>query len=207
MLVAAYGREHPLIVGELWIGDPSYWTITGIGVTWGRTNVDEPMVRIYGGTHWVLSDSTLFGSHSTSDLQVDDGPRNDLGSWAVVGNCIHDTARTHGDNQDNNVYVDDMAASSDPSGVIEHNIIYNAPNGRGIKLGPGGSTGGPRNVVVRFNTIYNSVQNISVSRQSANVHLADNILVGARTRTSRRSSCRAPTTSPTTTSPPARRAS
>jgi hypothetical protein len=177
--VAAFGHEHPLIVGELWIGEPSYWTISGISVTWGPGDPDEPMARIYGGTGWILRGSTLFSSHSTSALQIDDGPLNDLGSWTVTGNCIHDTFRHHGDNQDNNVYVEDMTGSPHPSGIIEHNIIYNAPNGRGIKLGPGGSVGGPRSVVVRYNTIYNSEQNISVSRQSADVSISNNILMRA----------------------------
>ena len=94
-LVAAPGRKHarvrvsnfpgerPVLRGQLWIGDPSYWTIRGLSVEWAAGNPDEPLVRIYGGTGWRLTRSEIWGSHSTSGLQVDDGPRNNLGRWLV----------------------------------------------------------------------------------------------------------------------------
>ena len=96
--------------------------------------------------HWCASSaaraggsqgSEIWGAHSTSGLQIDDGPRNNLGRWVVNRNCIHDTFATNGPNQDHNVYVADMSASPSPHGVIAHNILFNAENGRGIKLGPG----------------------------------------------------------------------
>ena len=64
-----------------------------------------------------------------------------------------------------------MSASPNPRGVISSNMLFNAVNGRGIKLGPGGDTGGACNVTVRFNTIYNSSQNIGVSRDSSGVRI------------------------------------
>ena len=82
--------------GQLWIGDPSYWTIRGLDVAWAAGNPNEPLVRIYGGTGWRLTRSEIWGAHSTSGLQIDDGPRNNLGRWLVKGNCIHDTFATNG---------------------------------------------------------------------------------------------------------------
>jgi hypothetical protein len=111
---------------------------------------------------------------------VDDGPRNNLGRWLVKGNCIHDTFPTDGLNQDHNVYVGDMSGSPSPRGVISRNILFNAENGRGIKLGPGGQAGGAVDVAVRFNTIYNSSQNVSLSRDTTGVVLERNIMVKAR---------------------------
>jgi lipopolysaccharide exporter len=178
--VRNYPGERPVLQGQLWLGDPSYWTIRGLNVRWGTGNPDEPLVRIYGGTGWRLTDSEIWGSRSTSGLQVDDGPRNNLGRWLVKDNCIHDTFPTDGLNQDHNLYVGDMSASPDPRGVIAHNILFNAENGRGIKLGPGGRAGGAVGVVVRFNTIYNSSQNVSLSRDTTRVTLDRNILVKAR---------------------------
>jgi hypothetical protein len=64
--------------------------------------------------------------------------------------------------------------------VIARNILFNAENGRGVKLGPGGTTGGAVNVRVRFNTIYNSSQNVSLSRDTSRVSVERNILVKAR---------------------------
>jgi hypothetical protein len=179
VLVSNFPGERPVVNGQLWIGNPSYWTIRGINVTWAEGNPDEPMARIYGGTGWTLTQAEIWGAHSTSGLHIDDGPRNDLGSWAVVGNCIHDTYPTNGQHQDHNIYVDDMSASPDPRGVIARNLIFNAVNGRGIKLGPGGATGGAFNVSVRYNTIYNSAQNVGVSRDSAGVVISRNILAKA----------------------------
>jgi O-antigen/teichoic acid export membrane protein len=178
--VTNYPGERPLLRGQLWIGNPSYWTIRGLDVTWADDNPDEPLVRIYGGTGWRLTRAEIWGSRSTSGLQVDDGPRDNLGRWVVKGNCIHDTHATDGVNQDHNVYVADMSASPRPDGLISRNILFNAENGRGIKLGPGGTTGGAVNVDVRFNTIYNSSQNVSLSRDTSQVTIERNILVKAR---------------------------
>jgi lipopolysaccharide exporter len=178
--VRNYPGERPVLHGQLWLGDPSYWTIRGLNVRWGAGNPDEPLVRMYGGTGWRLTGSEIWGSRSTSGLQVDDGPRNNLGRWLVRGNCIHDTLPTDGLNQDHNLYVGDMTASPSPRGVISRNILFNAENGRGIKLGPGGQAGGAVNVAVRFNTIYNSSQNVSLSRDTSGVVLERNILVKAR---------------------------
>jgi hypothetical protein len=180
IVVRAYGNELPFIVGQLWLGEASYWTISGINVAWSATDPDEPMVRMFGGTNWEYRDSILVGAHSTSDLHIDDGPRNDLGAWAVVDNCIADTVPTNGPNQDHNVYVDDMGQSPNPRGLIAHNIIFGAPNGRGIKLGPGGTSGGPRNVLVRDNTIASDIDNISISQGTSNIVITQNLLVGAR---------------------------
>jgi Protein of unknown function (DUF1565) len=179
VLVTNSPGERPVVSGQLWIGNPSYWTIGGINVTWATGNPDEPMARIYGGTDWTLTGAEIWGAHSTSGLHVDDGPRDNLGRWAVIGNCIHDTYPTNGEHQDHNIYVDDISASPNPSGVIERNLIFNAINGRGIKLGPGGVTGGAINVSVRYNTIYNSAQNVGVSRDSAGVVIYRNILAKA----------------------------
>jgi hypothetical protein len=179
IVVEAYPGERPVVVGQLWLGDASYWTVDGINVTWAADNPTEPMVRMYGGTDWVLSDAEIWGAHATSALHVDDGPRNDLGRWTVTGNCIHDTYPTTGTNQDHNVYVDDMSSSPDPRGLIEHNILFNAPNGRGIKLGPGGTQGGARNVVIRDNTVFKQMANISLSQATSGITITRNVLVGA----------------------------
>lgn len=178
--VSNFPGERPVVRGQLWIGNPSYWTIRGLSVAWADDNPNEPLVRIFGGTGWRLTHSEIRGAHSTSGLQIDDGPRNNLGRWAVRHNCIHDTYPTNGVNQDHNLYAADMSASPSPHGIISRNILFNAENGRGIKLGPGGTTGGANNVEVRFNTIYNSSQNISLSRDTSGVLIERNVLVRAR---------------------------
>jgi hypothetical protein len=179
VLVSSFARERPVVKGQLWIGNPSYWTIRGINVNWAEGNPDEPMARVYGGTGWRFTGAEIWGARSTSGLHVDDGPLNNLGSWTVKGNCIHDTHPTHGQNQDHNLYVDDMSSSPNPRGVVARNLMFNAVNGRGIKLGPGDSSGGAFDVSVRYNTIVNSAQNVGVSRDSSGVRIYRNILVKA----------------------------
>ena len=180
VLVRNFPGERPVVEGQLWIGNPSYWTIRGINVTWAAGNPDEPMARVYGGTHWKLTRAEIWGAHSTSGLHIDDGPRSNLGSWAVTRNCIHDTYPTNGLNQDHNIYVDDMSSSPSPRGLIARNLLFDAVNGRGVKLGPGDETGGAMNVTVRNNTIYNSAQNVGVSRDSSGVRVLRNVLVRAK---------------------------
>ena len=177
--VRNFPGEQPVLRGQLWIGNPSYWTIRGVDVAWAADNPNEPLVRIFGGTGWRLTRAEIWGARSTSGLQIDDGPRNNLGRWAVSSNCIHDTLPTNGVNQDHNIYVADMSASPRPQGIISRNILFNAENGRGIKLGPGGATGGAVNVAARFNTIYNSSQNVSLSRDTSRVLIERNLLVKA----------------------------
>lgn len=174
--VSAYKDERPLVVGLLWLAEPSYWTVKGIDVTWSPANSpDEPMVRFYGGTGWVLSGAELSNARSVAALMIDDGPNENLGAFVVRNNCIHDTLPANGENQDHNIYVDDFGSSPEPRGIIERNLLFNAPNGNNIKLG-GGNGGGPRNVEVRFNSMFGGNRNVSVSIEASNISIHHNLL-------------------------------
>jgi len=72
VLVRNFARERPVVKGQLWIGNPSYWTIRGINVRWAEGNPDEPMARVYGGTGWRFTGAEIWGAHSTSGLHIDD---------------------------------------------------------------------------------------------------------------------------------------
>jgi hypothetical protein len=177
ILFTHFPGERPVIEGQLWLAYPSYWTIDGINVTWAKTNPPEHMVQLYGGTGWVLEHAEIWGQGagtpiSKSGLLIGDGDRNDLGSFTVRDNCIHDN--------ETNVYVDDSLQSPAPRGDIERNLIFDAYDGRGIKLGPPGGSGGPKNVVVRYNTIRGGLENISLSRDATGNVITRNILDGAK---------------------------
>jgi hypothetical protein len=176
ILVRNYPNERPVIRGQFWLAYPSYWTVDGINVTWASSNPQEHMVQLYGGTGWVLQNSEIWGQGagtpiSKSGLLIGDGRHNNLGTFTVRNNCIHDN--------ETNVYVDDTLQSPDPHGYIERNIIYNAYDGRGVKLGPPGEAGGPKHVVVQYNTIYRSYQNVSLSRGATDNVVTHNLLGGA----------------------------
>jgi hypothetical protein len=179
ILVTNLPGQRPVIQGELWVAYPSYWTFSGINVTWGPSNPDEHMVNIYGGTGWVLENSEIWGAHSYADLLIGDGRRNNLGSFVVRDNCIHDTYPTNGVNEDHNIYVDDTVHSPNVHGTIERNLIFDAPNGRGIKLGPPGTSGGATHITVRYNTIWGAYQDVSLSRDASHNRIYGNILANA----------------------------
>jgi hypothetical protein len=54
--------------------------------------------------------------------------------------------------------------------VIERSLFVNSVNGRGIKLGPPSGSGGPSNIIIRYNTFYNNTgpSNIQLSYGSKN---------------------------------------
>jgi hypothetical protein len=181
VVVSNYEGERPVVKGQLWLIGPRYLTIRGIDVTRaGRTR--NNLARVSGGTHWVWEDSEIWNARAQAGLLIDDGANDDrpLGRFTVRRNCIHDTRPNAGPNQDHNVYVSDFNGSPHADGLIERNIMRGAPNGRGIKFGPGDDVGGPHHVLARYNTIYHSAQNIGVSSDAHDITLERNLLVGAR---------------------------
>lgn len=180
VLVSNFARERPVVKGQLWFLKPSYWTIRGINVTRLGTATNN-LARVSGGTGWIWEDSEIWDSHAQAGLLIDDGANDNrpIGKFTVRNNCIHDTVPNAGPNQDHNIYVSDFNGSPNPNGLIERNILRGATNGRGIKFGPGNDVGGPHHVLARYNTIYNSAQNIGVSSASHDITLERNLLIRA----------------------------
>jgi hypothetical protein len=174
--VAAYPGERPVLVGLLWMTNADYWTIDGLNVTWSSSNGSgDHMVKFSGGTGWILRNAELWNAHSYAALLISDAagaPSN----WTVAGNCIHDTIASNGTKQDHDIYVNTGLSAG--SGLITRNLIYNATNGRNIKLG-GSSTAageGAANVTISYNTLYNAVESISLSGGTRNTLITRNIL-------------------------------
>ncbi len=176
VVVKAQPGERPVLQGLLWLNGASYWTIDGLNVTWGSGNSSgDHMVKMTGGTGWVLQNSELWGARSYAALFVGGEPSN----WYVVNNCIHDTAPSNSTNQDHNIYVNSGLGAG--PGYIERNLLFNAPNGRNIKLGGSGtsSSEGSANVTIRSNTLYGSSQSISMSGGTRNTLIEWNLIVRA----------------------------
>lgn len=173
--VRNYPGERPVIEGLLWLRSASYWTFDGINVTWGSTNTaSEHMVKFTNGVGWTFVNGEIWGAHSFAGLLVTGSVANEPGNWRIADSCIHDTYPSNMTNQDHNVYLDTGVAAG--SGIFERNIVFNAPNGRNVKLGPGGSTGGTVNSTIRNNTFYNAAQPISPSYASNHNRFEGNIL-------------------------------
>src|SRR5262249_24216021 len=126
-VVAAPG-ERPVLRGLLWLNNASYWTLSGINVTWSAADgPTDHMVKMVDGVGWVYRDAEIWGAHSFAALLVAGSPSN----WAVVDNYIHDTYATNGLNQDHLIYCN----CGSGGGVIERNLLVDSPNGKAVKLG------------------------------------------------------------------------
>jgi hypothetical protein len=170
--VVAAPDARPVIEGVLWLRNPSYWRFDGLDVTWDRRSDDEDhMVKLLGGEGWEFSGAELSEARSYAALLVAESPKD----WAVRGNCIHDTYPTNRANQDQLIYVNSGLDATE--GVIEHNLLFNASNGTGIKLGgPREDSGGAADIRVRYNTIVGAAQSIMISWRSQDIVVERNLL-------------------------------
>ena len=176
--------ERPVVEGRLNIfkGGAHYWTFDGINVTWdpdtGQPN--EAMIRMVDGVGWEIRNAEIWGNRSNSAIRVfaeTDGLARD---WAITRNCIHDTYPTNSFNNDHNIYVgaDSKAGIAPGRGTISENLIFGAPNGANIKLGPGESSlPGTKGVVVSNNIMASAMQNVVIAWDSHDNTVEDNILV------------------------------
>jgi hypothetical protein len=170
--VAAYPGERPVVQGLLWLTNPSYWILDGLNVTWNPANgPSQHMMKMTGGTGWVVEHAEIWGARSFAGLLVAGTPMN----WRVAENCIHDTYPSNGTNQDHLVYANSGLTGT--GGVIERNLMFNATNGEAVKLaGPSSTSGGASNVTVRYNTIDNTSQDMLVAWQAHDNAIRDNLL-------------------------------
>ena len=167
IIVASYPGEHPVIQGLFWLTHPDHWKIAGLNVTWTSSigQSSDHMVKLIDGVGWTLRYGELSGARSYAALLVAGDIAHEPADWTVTGNCIHDTYPTNGPNQDQLIYVN--TGLSPGPGSITHNLLFNATNGMGVKLGgPTASSGGAAYVTVANNTIYNTAQSLMVSWQS-----------------------------------------
>jgi hypothetical protein len=178
--VAAYPGERPIIVGLLWLTRPSYWTFDGINVTWSTSNSSTShMVKMTNGVGWSYENSELWGARSFAAMLVYGSVAGEPANWTLRGNCVHDTYASNSGNQDHNLYIN--TGTSAGAGLIERNILFNAPNGQNVKLGYGRSTpqpgDGTSNVTVRYNTMYGARKSLLVSDESHHNTIERNIIV------------------------------
>jgi hypothetical protein len=180
--VAAYPGERPVLVGLLSLTRPSYWTLDGINVTWADGNPSTThMVKMTDGVGWVFQNAELWGARSYAALLVYGSTEGEPAGWALRGNCVHDTYASNDGSQDQNLYIN-TGVSAGP-GLVERNVIFNAPNGMNVKLGYGRGTpqpgDGTARVTVRFNTMYGALKNLMVTDESHDNVIEHNIIVAS----------------------------
>jgi hypothetical protein len=179
--VEAYPGEHPLVAGLLWLDRPSYWTIDGLDVTWHTGDTEnEHMVKVTNGVGWRLTNMVIWGAHSYADLLVAGTTTGRPANWRVDHDCIHTTYPTHPGIEDHNVYVNTGVTAG--RGEIDHDVVFDAPNGENIKIGGASTTGGSANVLVADNTLFNAAQPILVAGRSHGITITGNLVDGALRR-------------------------
>lgn len=175
--VEAHPGERPVVVGLVRLEVADHWNLEGINVTGdGRPyGSGEYLVKMRGGVGWTYADAEIWNARSYAAFRVESSAKGALGDWRIVGNCIHDTWPTNGTNEDHNIYVDTGPGSG--RGIVARNLVFDAPNGANIKLGPGADpTSATGNVVVTYNTLWNGVQNVLANGRSHHLRVERNIL-------------------------------
>jgi len=169
--------ERPVIQGLLWLSRPSYWTLDGINVTWDDASgsAGEHMVKMTNGVGWTIRNGEFWGARSFAAVYIASTLDGEPSNWRVAFNSIHDTHPSNEVNQDHLIYCN--SGVSGKGGVIERNLLWNAPNGEGVKLGGSSATsGGAANVTVKFNTIWNTRMAIICYGLSADNLIERNLL-------------------------------
>ena len=183
---AADQGNRPLIRGEIKLWGPSYWVLDGLRVQ--SVDAGRDALYIGGGTGWVVRNSEFFGASSTGaysnvtisgDIYGTGAPR----AFTFTGNCVRDAGQTTRKGTDHNIYVS-YAGASGSGGVISKNVIFNHPNGAGIKLGNGGVPGarGPWGVKVVYNTIAQGGRQVLLHGDVRNNTIARNIFATSTQR-------------------------
>jgi hypothetical protein len=178
IVVRNYQSEYVLLKGHLKLEGGDYWTIDGINVTYdpslGRT---ESLVKFDGGVGWQFLNAEVWGTRGVSNLMIVGSTANGVPrEYRVAGNCIHDNLAV-GDPfmNDHNIYLQ-PGYNSGP-GLIERNLIFNAPNGANIKAAGGNpSQSGAANVDIRFNTMANAGAGVIVGYASHDLEMVGNLV-------------------------------
>lgn len=179
IVVSAYPGERPVVRGLVWLKRPSYWTVDGLDVTWDEALPDAPphMVKITGGVGWSWRNSQIWGAVGAANLLVTGWEDDEPASWSLLGNCVHGLRSTDGGNRGSNVTIGDMGDDAGP-GTVERNVIFDNPTGRNLTLGyrNGRDVRGPSGVLVRFNTLYDSLTSVRLAGDTTDVRIERNIL-------------------------------
>lgn len=154
IVVKAAAGENPVIQGLLWLSRPSHWTLDGIDVTWRHGNPDSAhMVKMTDGSGWTIKNAELSEARSYAALLVAGEPSG----WSVRDSCVHDTRTANSTNQDHLIYVN--TGSGGGPGLVTRNVLFNAPNGHGLKLAGSG-------VRFSYNTVHNTRHSVLVDGES-----------------------------------------
>jgi hypothetical protein len=178
IVVTASRPSKTLIKGQLKLWDAHHWQLRNLRIR--ATVPGGDALYIGGGRNWVVSGGEFYGARSTggyTNVGIGTGYTSSPSGFRFTANCVHGAGRTKRENQDHNVYVN-FSGSGRTGGSIDRNIIFDHPNGAGVKLGFGGVEGarGPWGVRVVQNTVASGGRQILLHGNVRNNVIQGNLL-------------------------------
>lgn len=178
--VRSYPGERAVVRGLTRFEDPDYWTISELEFTWSGGDFDDHMVKVSGGTGWVLDGVRIHGSRSRAGLLIAAspaaGPPHD---YTLRNSSVYESRRA------SNLYLNPGLSST--NGLIEHNIFFGSPT-ENVKIGYGGTCSdqgnplfGAADITFRFNTLYDGWQPLTIAEPARGISVYRNI-IGRSTR-------------------------
>ncbi len=152
--VTALDPSHPPLLQGMWkMRSPSYWTVSRMRFQ-ATVPGDEAISVLGSATGWQILSNDIFGAAQTGAYANLSVPAGQQRAFRIAGNAIHDAGRSSRSQTDHNLYLN-FAGDPTTSGLVDHNLIYNHPNGVGIKIGDGGAAGarGPWGLTIADNTV------------------------------------------------------
>ncbi len=183
---AADPANRPILVGGLQIWGASYWRLQNVRIQ--AAGAGFVALNLWGGVGWQVTGSEFYGARITGAITnvFIGGANGTPRAFQFSSNCVHDAALgATSVHTNHDIYVN-YAGSGLAGGVISRNVIFNAPNGVGIKIGAGGLTTaiGPSGLRVAYNTIVNSGRQVLLTGNVRNNRIYANLFYGALTQLS-----------------------
>ena len=177
--ITVRGRPGAVVKGLVRLNQPDYWTFEGLEFTWGGGSFDEHMVKVAGGTGWVLDGLRIHDSRSRAGLLIAKSVRGGAPHDYVLRNsAVYDSKRGA------NVYLNPGLDAT--GGLIERNLLFGSPT-ENIKIGFGGSCKdqedplfGAAGVIVRNNTLYDAEQPLTIAEPARGIDVYGNLIVRSR---------------------------
>lgn len=184
VLQAAPG-ETVTVTGRLQLKNADYWTVEGIHFEYSATSTGTgAVVQFLGGTGWRFVNNEVSHSRGWANLIVEPtdvtapSTANAPHDYRIAGNCIHDADRPASESDRGKVHDVYLATSIwSTGGVVERNLIGDAPNGAAIKAtASNNDDGSTRNLIVRHNTMVNTSSGLILGVRDRAVHAEFNAI-------------------------------
>jgi hypothetical protein len=169
--------EVPVIKGSVTLHRPDHWHLNGIDVTWDDGLAPPPrfLVKVIGGVAWHWTNSEISGSRGAATMYVTGFRGREPRRWSLTEDCFHGPDSATGARAPSVVMLGGMVTPG--RGTVSRNIIY--AQDREVGLAVGSAHAAPRNVRIRYNTIYGGRFAIALRGGGDDLTISRNVLGGA----------------------------